>query len=287
MGILAERDLLVAHWMATGQRPDMNPEPCRVPLRERAVMAVATGCRGIGILTAELERECARHGTSGVRAMLEDAGIAHIELEVVTDWWQDSDTWRRSLDFLESAGSAIGARIIKATGDFSSAPVSLQAMADAFDPVAAVARQGGVPLALEIIAFSNIMTVPDAMTVLGDNLGKGAGLMLDSWHFARGAVPLEQLAILPPGAILGVEISDLSRVAHEDIFLETLDHRYVPGEGVYDLAGFLAAIEAAGYDGPVGLEVLSAPLRDLPVEQALARCVAGARDLMRSHEAGT
>jgi sugar phosphate isomerase/epimerase len=282
MGLAMARDLLAAHWMATGQRPDMNPEPCRVPLRERAQIAVAAGCLGIGIMTAELERECARHGTSGVRAMLEDAGIKHVELEVVSGWWKESDEWRRSLDFLEAAGSAIGARIIKVTGDFSSTPVSLEAMAEAFGPVAAVARQGGVPLALEIIAFSNVMTVPDALVVLGDTLANGAGLMLDSWHFARRTVALEPLAALPPGAILGVEIADLSLVAHEDIFLETLDHRYVPGEGVYDLAGFLGAVDAAGYDGPIGLEVLSASLRTLPVEQALARCVEGARSLMQS-----
>ena len=54
----------------------------------------------------------------------------------------------------------------------------------------------------------------------------------------------------------------------------------MPGEGIYDLGGFLAAVDAGGYDGPVGLEVLSAPLRSLPIEEALSRCVAGARKYM-------
>lgn len=281
MGNLAPRDLLAAHWMATGQRPDLHPEPCGLTLRERAFMAAAAGCRGIGILTAELERECACHGVSAVRAMLEDAGIRHIELEVLTDWWRDSDAWRRELDVLQALGGAIGARIIKATGDFSATPVSLEAMADAFEPVAAIARQGGVPLALEIIAFSNIVTVPDALAVLRDNLGQGAGLMLDSWHFARRAVALEPLTTLPQGAILGVEISDLSPVPHDDVFLETLDHRYAPGEGCYDLAAFLTAVDAAGYAGPIGLEVLSASLREMPPQDALIRCVAGARKYIK------
>lgn len=273
-------DLLAAHWLVAGQRPAMRPAPCDQTLRQRAAMAVAAGYNGIGIHTDELRRELARHGASTLRAMLADEGIVHVELEVLADWWLPERDSRRELAGMQEAGSAIGARMIKATGDFSDDPVSLDRMAEAFAPVAAMAGEGGVPLALEIIAFSNILTIPDALHVIGDNIGRGAGLMLDSWHFARREVAVEPLLCLPKGAILGVELADIGASIIDDIFTDTLDHRHVPGEGAFDFAPFIAAVRQAGYDGPIGLEVLSSSLRQLPVERALLRCAAAAGKIL-------
>ncbi len=273
-------DLIAAHWLLAGQRPSIDPAPCPLPLGERARMAGQTGYAGIGLLATELEREVARHGIHGVAAMLEDAGIRHVELEALTDWWRDDDAWRRSLDQMIQWGSAIGARLIKATGDFSANPCALDDMRDAFALVAGSARQGGVPIALEIIAFSNIANVADACMVLGDRVGKGAGLMLDSWHVARGCLALDSISSLPHGAIMGVEISDVGPVIMGDLLSDTLDHRLVPGEGEVPLAGFLAAVAEAGYSGPIGLEVLSAALRRETMPTALVRCAQAARKIL-------
>ncbi|MFT4052930.1 MAG: TIM barrel protein [Novosphingobium sp.] len=272
-----QRDLIAAHWLAAGQRPAADPAPCAMSLRERARAVAAAGYAGIGILAAELAREVAAHGTAGVRAIIEDAGLRHVEIEALSDWWLPGDAWPGVLGPMLEQGAAIGARTIKATGDFSASPAPLERMAQAFAPVAAMARDGGVPIALEVIAFSNVRNIPDAITVLGDAAGRGAGLMLDSWHFGRLGVSLAPLRGLPEAAILGVEISGVDSVPHDDMFRETLDARCEPDRGRYDVGAFLGAVSETGYAGPIGVEVLCAGLRELPVVQALARCQQAAR----------
>jgi sugar phosphate isomerase/epimerase len=39
------------------------------------------------------------------------------------------------------------------------------------------------------------------------------------------------------------------------------------GDGIIDLAGFRAMIDAAGYDGPIEVEILNPAIWDLPREQ--------------------
>lgn len=273
-------DLIAAHWLLTGQRPAAVAPPAPVRLRERAVLAAEAGYRGIGLLAEELDREVAEHGTAAVRAMIEDAGLAHVELEWPVGWWLGGDDWRASFERTATAGVAVGARITKAMGDFSAEPPSPAAMAALFDPLAAMGRDIGMPIALEIIAFSNIADVPSAMTVLGDNAGRGAGVMLDCWHFARRDLPLSSIAALSVECISGVEISDVGSAIMHDMFTDTLDHRLVPGEGVYPVGAFLRAVAATGYAGPVGLEVLNAGLREQGVPAALRACAEAATAIM-------
>lgn len=280
MGEAKRAELIAAHWLLAGQRPSADPVPCPADLRTRAAQAAAAGYDGIGLLDAELAHEVARHDAGGVRAIIQDAGLRHVELEALTGWWRDSDNWRRAFDRMATAAQAIGARIIKATGDFSAEPLPVEAMTHAFDRLGHMAREAGIPVALEIIAFSNIADVPTALEVLGGHAGKGAGLMLDSWHFARRDLPLDTIAQLPAAVILGVEISDVGPTIVSDIFTDTLDHRRVPGEGVYPVDAFLRAVAATGYAGPVGLEVLNAGLRADGVPDALRSCAEGAWAIM-------
>jgi sugar phosphate isomerase/epimerase len=42
---------------------------------------------------------------------------------------------------------------------------------------------------------------------------------------------------------------------------ETLQRRTLPGDGEFDLTRFCDIVRAKGYDGPVAIEIMSAPLR--------------------------
>jgi len=69
----------------------------------------------------------------------------------------------------------------------------------------------------------------------------GARVLLDSYHMLRlGRDPAAEARALA-GAIGHVHVADAPG-------------RRAPGTGELDLRGFLAAVEEAGYDGPVGLE---------------------------------
>lgn len=273
--------LLAAHWLLAGQRPQAGAVQCPVPLADRMRHAAAAGFTGIGLSEADLVHNVGLHGARNIRTMLDDHGLLHVELEALTDWWLDEEAWRASLDTMLDLGDRIGARIVKATGDFSATPVPLQLMVDRFMAVAERARSAGMVVALEIIAFSNVADVPTALAVLGEQGGRGAGLMLDCWHFARRGLPIESITTIPAGWIAGVEISDIGADVMGDIFTDTLDHRRLPGAGVYDIGAFLKAVDAAGYAGPVGLEVLSAALRDRPLAEALDVCAQAAWTLMQ------
>lgn len=280
-GAARGHDLLAAHWLLAGQRPQAGAVLCPVPLAERMRHAAAAGFTGIGLSEADLVHNVALHGATEIRAMLDDHGLRHVEIEALTDWWLGEDGWLASLDRMLDLGDRIGARIVKATGDFSATPVPLARMADRFMVVAERARSAGMVVALEIIAFSNVADVPSALAVLGEQGGRGAGLMLDCWHFARRGLPIESIATIPEGWIAGVEISDIGADVVGDIFTDTLDHRRLPGAGVYDVGAFLNAVETTGYAGPMGLEVLSAALRDRPLAEALDACGQAARTLMQ------
>ena len=71
--------------------------------------------------------------------------------------------------------------------------------------------------------------------------GGEAGLLLDAYHLLRmGRDPAAEARRL--GAAIGhVHVADSPG-------------RGAPGTGVLDLPGFLAALDDAGYDGPIGLE---------------------------------
>jgi sugar phosphate isomerase/epimerase len=52
---------------------------------------------------------------------------------------------------------------------------------------------------------------------------------------------------------------------------EVINHRRLPGEGEFDIPGYIEACQEVGYDGPWGVEVLSEELRNLPMEEAFQR----------------
>ena len=64
-----------------------------------------------------------------------------------------------------------------------------------------------------------------------------------------------------------------------------INKRLLPGDGEFDIAGFLDAVWTLGYDGPIGVEVLNEYMRKWPLETAATeayaktrRVIAAARD---------
>ena len=68
-----------------------------------------------------------------------------------------------------------------------------------------------------------------------------------------------------------VELSDGQVENMDDLVDETVNHRRLPGEGEFDLPGYVAACQDVGYTGPWGVEVLSEELRRLPIDQEFER----------------
>ena len=78
----APDELLATCWTSAGDaasdRPDLRSP---LPLRERIEAASAAGFRGFGLLSDDLPAAVAEYGLTGIRAMLADNGMVHLELE--------------------------------------------------------------------------------------------------------------------------------------------------------------------------------------------------------------
>ena len=68
-----------------------------------------------------------------------------------------------------------------------------------------------------------------------------------------------------------MELSDGRREDMDDLIDETVNHRALPGEGEFDLAGYIEACSDHGYPGPWGVEVLSDELRNNPIDVIFRR----------------
>jgi sugar phosphate isomerase/epimerase len=277
-------DLLATCWSSAGDaasdRADLRSP---LPLRERIEAASAAGFRGFGLLSADLPAAEEAHGLNGIRAILDDNGIVHLELEGIPYWWDDgprrpeSDRIRHAL---LTAAEALGARHIKVNPDGDDAPWNPDHWAAKLAELAAQAEDVGARFGLEFFPWSNVKTLHDGLRLVEATGHAGAGVVIDVWHIERAHTPVADLASVPLHQIVGVELNDADPEVVGTLYEDTVNRRRYCGEGSFDLPGIVAALRTAGWTGPWGVEILSEQHRSLPVRDALARAAEGARRLL-------
>ena len=107
------------------------------------------------------------------------------------------------------------------------------------------------------------------MLGLGEAIGTGnVGLLLDCWHWYCTGGAADEIAALRAEQVVLVHVNDAPAGVPVD---EQVDSkRAMPGQtGVIDVAAFLGALEAIGYDGPVMAEPFCPHLRELPADEAV------------------
>jgi sugar phosphate isomerase/epimerase len=277
-------DLLATCWTTAGDAaPLRGDERSPVPLRERIEAAAAAGFRGLGLNHADLVAAQREYEIAGIRSMLTDNGLIHLELELLTNWWTDG-TLRRDSDRVRrellSAAEALGARHIKVGPDVADAPWDHDRWMTEFAALAADAHEAGTKVGLEFLPWSNIKTVHDGLRLVQAAGHQAGGLIIDVWHTERAKTPPADLAAVPLRYIIGVELSDADAVVVGTLFEDTRDRRRLCGHGSFDLPGFVAALRSAGWAGPWGVEILSADMRQLPVREAVAAAYTTAASLL-------
>jgi sugar phosphate isomerase/epimerase len=115
-------------------------------------------------------------------------------------------------------------------------------------------------------------TIVPAAELVRTVANPAGGLLVDIWHIFRSGTGYDQLVeVLPPEYVFAVELSDGRAEPVGTLYDDTFDNRLPPGEGEFDVAGFIRALDSLGFEGPWGLEVMSTELRSLPVEVATKR----------------
>jgi len=270
---MPDEDLLATCWTTAGDAaPLRGDERSPYPLRDRVEAAAEAGFRGLGLNYSDLIAAEEEYGVAGIRSMLQNNGLVHVELELLTDWWTtgpvraESDSVRRGL---LNAAEALGARDIKVSPDVSDGPWDRALWAVEFSRLAADARAAGTKVGLEFLPWSNIKTVHDCLRLIHDAGHEAGGLLIDVWHTERARTPPTDLAAVPLKHIVGVELSDADETPVGTPFEDTVDRRRLCGHGSFRLQEFIRALRSTGWTGPWGVEILSATFRQLPLRQAV------------------
>jgi sugar phosphate isomerase/epimerase len=131
------------------------------------------------------------------------------------------------------------------------------------------ANEHGVRLGIEplhpmmIGERSAIVTLGEALDIAERIGDPGVGVVIDVYHTFWDP-QLESQIARAAGRIVGYHVNDwLATTSH------TLLERGMMGDGIIDLHGFSAMIEAAGYTGPIEVEILNPAIWDLPREELM------------------
>jgi 4-hydroxyphenylpyruvate dioxygenase len=133
--------------------------------------------------------------------------------------------------------------------------------ADQLRRIGDVAQTYGIRIAFEALAWGRY--VDDyrrswRIVELADH--PAVGLCLDSFHvLSRGHDPA-QIEQIPGEKIFYLQLADAPALSM-DVLSWSRHHRLFPGEGMFDLAAFVGHVLAAGYDGPLSLEVFNDTFR--------------------------
>lgn len=265
---------------AASDRADLRSP---LPLRTRVHAASAAGFTGFGLLSDDLPAAVAEYGYAGIRTMLADHGIVHLELEGVPRRWDDggrreeADRVRR---LVLEASEELHPRHLKVTPDGDNRPWDRGLWAARFAELADQAEGVGARLGIEFFPWSNVDSLHEGLRLVEDAGHDNGGVIIDTWHVARAATPSAELASVPLHHIVGVELDDVDEHVVGTLFEDTVHRRRYCGEGSFDLVGMVAALRTAGWTGPWGVEILSDGHRSTQVEAALARAADSARRVL-------
>ncbi|MCI1756712.1 MAG: sugar phosphate isomerase/epimerase [Sphingobium sp.] len=243
------------------------------PFRDRAEAAAKVGYIGIGLMQDDLRHSIDQYGYDGMRSILADNGLVHLELEILLDWFADGErrvASDKNRKFLLEAAARLGAKQIKVAGDVTGTEWPIEHMMESFSDLCRDAAHANTQIAIEVVPVSNIRDLPGSLAIVDGAGAANGGLVVDILHMHRGGISLEDLAKFPAHYIKHVEIGDAAWEPVGTIMEDALNHRTLPGSGELDIQGFLRCIASTGYDGPYGIEILSRDHRKLPLAEAAA-----------------
>ncbi|HZD51858.1 MAG TPA: sugar phosphate isomerase/epimerase [Woeseiaceae bacterium] len=268
--------LLASYWTLAGdvdptgaEGPDYSP----VPFRERVEAISKVGFTGMGLWHTDLYHTLETLSLADMKRILDDNGIVHVELEFLFDWFHPDGSARKAASDEEkvkllAAAEALDARHLK-VGDFFNQEVGMDQVVRGFAALCADAVDAGTNILFEVMPFAMIDNFTDALEMCRLADAPNGGLMIDTWHIVKMRTPWSELAAAPKRFILGVELNDghIDTPEGMDLQTETTQHRAFPGQGEFDLAGFIDAVTATGFDGPYGVEVIQAENRGRTVAE--------------------
>ena len=270
--------LVALYWTTSGPvEIHGGREWSQFDLAERCEQARRAGFKGIGLWHADLEHILETRTLAEVKRMLDGNGLEYLELECLLDWMLDpADEPRRVADvrkeLLFEAAAALDAHHIKVANIFSR-PCELPLLTERYAELCAeAAERHAARMVYEFMPPDvNVQDLDTALAIVEAADSLNAAVAIDTWHMAKLGISPDDLRRIPEGLLGWFELSDGQYANMPDPVDETINHRALPGEGEFPIREYVAAARDTGYDGPWGVEVLSAELRAPPIEQIFDR----------------
>jgi sugar phosphate isomerase/epimerase len=231
---------------------------------------------------------CARHGIPGIspwRDKLAEYGLAQASRHIRDAGLHVSGLCRGGLFTADPAAGADNRRavdeahalgadcLVMVVGGLPPGSTDLagarQIVADGVAALAPYAEAAGVKLALEPLhpmtcADRSVLSTAAQALDLAETFGPGVGVALDVYHIWWDPALAASIA-RARGRIHGFHVCDWL-VPTKDLVFD----RGMMGDGVIDIPGIRALVEAAGYDGMIEVEILSHTWWNRDPDQVLA-----------------
>lgn len=249
-----------------------------VPFLDLLPPVKAAGFSALSITPTHLEGlEQAGVSPAELRSRLNDLGLRIAQFECVTNWLPEHargpQTTADYADMLLAMtaerlmpmAEAVGARSIAAAEIFK-VEIKIDSAAEALAVVCDRAADHGLSVDVEFVPAGGIRDIETTAEIIRRSGRGNAAIMLDTLHFFRGGSTLAQLRQLPPEMIGLIQLADGAADAPEDIELEMVTARLLPGDGGLDIRGVVSTLEEMGVRAPVGVEVFSKSTTTDPLE---------------------
>jgi sugar phosphate isomerase/epimerase len=274
----ADAELVALYWTVSGPvEVHIGREWSLFDWADRCAEAKKVGFSGIGIWHADLEHVLESRSLADMKQAFDDNGLRHLELEFLMDWFLDPGDPRREASdeirkLLFEAAAEFDAHHIK-VGNIPGTPCELPQLSERFGELCAdAAKHTDAKVVYEFMPFDvNVKSVDAALEVVGGAGAANGGIAIDTWHMSKLGIAPDELRHIPIEYLSWVELSDGWLQNMDDPIDEVVNHRELPGEGEFDLRGYIAACKDHGYTGPWGVEVLSEELRNQPPEKIFRR----------------
>jgi sugar phosphate isomerase/epimerase len=246
------------------------------PLAELVADCAASGVPGIGLWREEV----AAVGLDRVVALVRDAGLRVTSLcrggfFTAGDWYDDN---RRAID----TAAALGApALVLVSGGLPAGSRDIDGarhrVADAVSALVPHAVDAGVTLAIEPLhpMFCSdrcvVATLGQALDIAEPFPAAAVGVVVDTYHLWWDDQVWAQIARAGrTRRIACFQVSDWITPLPEGVLLG----RGLPGEGCVELRRFREAVDAAGYGGPIEVEVFHPAVWARPGPEVLAETIA-------------
>jgi sugar phosphate isomerase/epimerase len=282
---MTEPQLVATAWTSAGDAsPRRIPSTSPVPIAERVAAVADARYVGMGLIAADLLAIRDSIGFAGLRDMIADHGLAHVEIELIQRWWIPRGERGHTYDvrdLLFEAAEVLSPTFIKIGSELGPRTTHPESLIAPLRELAEEAADRGTKIAIETMPFSIIATVPMGADIVAAADHPAVGLLVDAWHVFRAGTSLEELReSLTPEMIFGVELDDAADKVVGTLFEDTVDRRLLCDEGCFDLRGLVEVLRDKGFDGPWGVEILSTSFRKLPVREALPLAAESARKVL-------